>query len=58
MLLFWVVTLCRLIGRYQCFRETHAVSTFRAEVAMLGSGDIYTGPEEGQGRGNGLISQE
>jgi hypothetical protein len=33
-MLFWAVTLCRLVGRYQRFGETH----FRAEVAMLGSG--------------------
>jgi hypothetical protein len=28
--------------------EKHTVSIFRAEVAMLGSGRIYTGLEEGK----------
>jgi hypothetical protein len=27
--------------------EEHTLSIFRAEVAMLGSGQIYTGLEEG-----------
>jgi hypothetical protein len=37
--------------------EKHTVSIFKAEVAMLGSGGIYTGLEEGraEGVGNNII---
>jgi hypothetical protein len=30
--------------------EEHSVSIFRAEVAMLGSGEIYIGLEEGKAK--------
>jgi hypothetical protein len=34
----------------------HTVSIFRAEVAMLGSGGIYIGLEEGKNEGVGPLS--
>jgi hypothetical protein len=36
-LIFWVVTICELAGRYQHFGE-NAISIFRDEVRLLGNG--------------------
>jgi hypothetical protein len=52
-MVFWVVTPCRQVGRYKRFGK-HTASIFRVEVAMLGSGDIYTGSEEAQAGGGGI----
>jgi hypothetical protein len=42
---FWVLAPCRLISNVK-ISEKHTVSIFRAEVVMLGSGEIYIGLEE------------
>jgi hypothetical protein len=45
-LFFCGVKHCKLVGRYQRFGETQpTVSTVRAEVAMLGRGEIYVGSD-------------
>jgi hypothetical protein len=41
LLVFWVVTSCGLVGRYQRFGETYCLR-FRAEVRLLGSGELRT----------------
>jgi hypothetical protein len=42
----WVLTPCRLVGRYQRFGETYCLH-IKAEVAMLENGGICIGSEEG-----------
>jgi hypothetical protein len=49
-LFFWILTSCRLVGRYQRFGETQCIH-FRAEVAGLTTGGIYMGLEEGKAEG-------
>lgn len=44
-ILFLVSVPCRLVGKYQHFPET--VSIFRAEVAIIISGEIYMGQGKG-----------
>jgi hypothetical protein len=46
MMFFWVLVPCRLSVDTNV-SEKHTLSIFRAEVAMLGSGGIYIGLEEG-----------
>jgi hypothetical protein len=52
MLSFWVLTPCRLVGRCQRFGDKHCLH-LQAEVAMLESGGIYVGLEEGKAEGVG-----
>jgi hypothetical protein len=53
MIFFWVLAPCRLVGSAYV-SEKHTVSIFRAEVAMLGSGWMYIGLEEGKTEEVGL----
>jgi hypothetical protein len=46
MMFFWVSVPCRLVTGWQHIK--HNVSMLRVEMAMLGSGGIYIGLEEGK----------
>jgi hypothetical protein len=52
MLIFWVLAPYRLVGKANVSKK-YSVTIFRAEVAMLGSGGIYVGLEEGKAEGVG-----
>jgi hypothetical protein len=54
-MLFWVLAVCRVVGRYQHFREMYC-HHLRAEV--LRSGEFYIGSEDGKLGANGPIRVE